>query len=95
MAKLAGKRIIYIFLIAVLIAAGSFFFLPPKLVAQAQDSAYDLLVRVYNKLGEIINYLNSRSDDLSALDKKLDEILQNQQDIKKQLQIIKIRATRR
>jgi len=89
MEKLAGKRrLIIIGAIAVLITAALFW------PVSAQSGSEILLERIYSKLGEIINFLNNdnRIDELS---KKLDTLLQNQAEIKEQLRIIKIRASRR
>ena len=89
MEKLAGKRrLIIIGIIAVFITAALFW------PVSAQSGSEILLERIYSKLGEIINFLNNdnRIDELS---KKLDTLLQNQAEIKEQLRIIKIRASRR
>jgi len=89
MAGLAGKRrLIIIGAIAVLITVALFW------PVSAQSGSEILLERIYSKLGEIINFLNNdnRIDELS---KKLDTLLQNQAEMKEQLRIIKIRASRR
>ena len=88
MEKLAGKRrLIIIGITAVIIVAALFW------PASAQNEG-TLLQRIYNKLGEIINFLNNDSR-IDKLNSKLDAILQNQAEIKEQLHIIKIRASRR
>jgi len=62
--------------------------------ASAQSESETLLRRIYNKLGEIISFLNS-DNSADEINKKLDAILQNQAEIKEELRIIKIRATRK
>ena len=62
--------------------------------ASGQSESETLLRRIYNKLGEIISFLNS-DNSADEINKKLDAILQNQAEIKEELRIIKIRATRK
>lgn len=87
-----SKRIILILVMAALLILGVS--LKVMTSAQTEDSGYGDISRLQEKIDRVLDLLKSREGSEKEILSRLDRILSNQAEMKEQLYIIKIRASR-
>lgn len=89
-----SKKIVFILIIAILLGLGIGF----KIVSMAQSEeemvTYRDLNRLEEKLDRILDLLKEKGDRNKEILARLGQVLSNQQEMKEELYIIKIRASR-